>query len=98
MEDESTEAEATPEPVDPLALVQDALARGVDDGSLCVGFAVVAEWLEQDGTSTISVMNSPMPPWHLYGLLTFGREYSQSGGQLAPVVDFQLDDEDDDDF
>lgn len=95
-EDRNSEAVEQDGPVDPIALIQDALAQSVDDDSLCVGYACVAEWLEADGSNSISVVHTPMPPWHLDGLLSYAREWSTSS-HMMPVFEF-VDEDDEDDF
>lgn len=85
----------TVEPLDPIAHIQNAIASTVDDGSLLTGYVVIAEWIETDGGNSISVFHTPMPPWHLDGLVRFGLD--TQGGQMLPVLaDFDFDDEDDD--
>ena len=98
MEDEPTEptepAEAF-ETIDPVRVVQDAIAKIADDGDLGANFALVVEWLQEDGTSAFSVLHSPQTPWHLYGLLSYARD--THCGNLTPVSVYDAD-EDDDDF
>lgn len=94
MEADETGAEATPEPLNPIAHLHTAIQECVDDGSMCVGYALVAEWIEADGTQCVSVMHTPMPPWHLDGLLSYAKEWS-SPAAMVPVA-YDADDEDDD--
>lgn len=61
------------EPLDPEQTVQAAIGS-TDPTAMCVGFVAVAEWLEADGTLSMSVINSEMSPWQMYGLLSFARD------------------------
>ena len=88
-------ADDSPELVDPVSIIQDAIAKIGGDKSLCSGFAIVAEWLEDDGSTVLSVLHSPMPPWHMYGLLTYARD------ECNQLVEIGFDDEwlpDEDEF
>lgn len=92
--DDSDEVEAEETVViDPLQIMQNALHDIMGPGSLAVNFAVVAEWLEEDGSTAMSVFHSPMTPWLLEGLLTYARD-----SERTPLVSVRFDDEDDDDF
>lgn len=82
-------------PVEPLALIQDAIIATVDDDSLLTGFVVIAEFIEADGRPTMTVVHTPMTPWHLDGLMGYGRAYSDPS-QMVPVVDGAWDDDEDD--
>jgi hypothetical protein len=85
--------DATPQ-VDPLAVLQNAIAQVADEGSLCTGFALVAEWIDADGSNSLQVFHSPMPVWHLHGLLSYAQE--TNCGPLVAVHELEFDDEDDD--
>lgn len=88
-------AEAAEERVpDPLTAIQEAISGFADDSSLCASFAVVVEWLEMDGSTTMSVIHSPMPPWHLFGLLSYARDDSRS--PMLPILMVEGDDDDED--
>lgn len=65
------EPEAAP---DPVRQIENALAE-LDPSSLVVGFATVVEWLEEDGSRSMSLVKTPMAPWHLHGLLTYARDH-----------------------
>jgi hypothetical protein len=77
---------------DPVQAVQQALAQ-IDTDAMVIGYACVVEWLEPDGSTAMSVLHTPMPPWHMHGLLTYGRDY-HCGGMAPVVVDVDADDED----
>lgn len=81
------------QPVDPILHIQNAIAEAVDDGSLVTGFVVIAEFIEEDGEPSLSVITSPMTAWHLEGMLRYGYRYATS----PELVSMPLwDDEDDD--
>lgn len=84
------------EMVDPIAVIQNAIASAVDDGSLLAGFVVVAEWFETDGRPTLSVIHSAMTPWHFDGLMKYATEF-ESAGQMVPMFDLAGDEDDEDD-
>lgn len=86
----------TPAEVDPVQVIQNALSD-MDPDSLCVGFATVVEWLEKDGSRSLSVLHTDMPPWQLYGLMTYGRDHHCL--ELHPTAEFAeyLDEDDDED-
>ena len=73
--------------IDPLKTIQDAIST-LDTEALCVGFASVIEWLEADGTTTLSVLHTPMPPWHLHGLLHYAESL-----EGTTMIDFDPDGE-----
>lgn len=70
----------------PVEQIQSILAD-LDPSSMVLGFVVVTEWLEDDGTRTMSVIHTDQPPWHLYGVLTYARD-SHIGG----CVDYDVED------
>lgn len=86
-----------PEITDAIALVQNTLAE-LDPSAMCTGFVAVIEWIEEDGSPTLSMVHSPMPPWHLHGMLNHAQKYHD-----LPVVvlghgedaDWDYEDEDD---
>ena len=82
-----------PELLDPSAIVQDAIAKLAEGGAFCAGFVLGIEWLEEDGSRSIEVHHSPMPPWHLTGLLDYMKDEAR-----APLVIYGLDLDDDDEF
>jgi hypothetical protein len=85
------EEESIPNPVD---VIQETVAQ-LDPSSMVVGFATVVEWLEEDGSHTMSIIHTDMAPWHLYGLMTFGRDHHCVQGLLDGVLgDGDGDDED----
>lgn len=88
---------AAPETQDPMVSVQNAIAATADDGGMLAGFVVVAEWIESDGSQALSVFHSPMPPWHLDGLLKYARTFQPPMIPLALGGDWCDDDEDDED-
>lgn len=91
-------AEDNREPADPLMVIQNAIASVVDDGSLLAGYIVIAEWIETDGQPTMSVVHTPMTPWHFEGLMRYAKDIESSAG-MVPILDLAGDDdEDDDDF
>lgn len=90
--------EASEVPADPLMVIHNAIASVVDGGSLLTGYIVVAEWIEADGQPTMSVIHTPMTPWHFEGLMRYAKDIESSAG-MVPILDFVGDDdEDDDDF
>lgn len=90
MDDEPTEVEAK----DPIQILQDAIAQVAEPGSFCAGFVLACEWLEESGQTTLQLFHSPMPPWHLSGLLEYAR-----ASHCAPLVQvMDVDWEDDDDY
>lgn len=88
-DDQPTEVEAD-EAWDPVGLIQNALAE-VDPDALVAGFICVVEWLEPDGTATMSLIHSPMPPWHREGMLKYASHFDTS--MMYPVV-VDMDDDD----
>lgn len=61
------------EPVDIVAGIQNLLAAA-DPSAMLVGFAIVADWLEEDGERTMMVRHTPMPSWQLDGMLRYAAE------------------------
>lgn len=89
-DDESVpEVDESDEELDPIAAIQDALSD-IDPEALVAGFVCVVEWIEPDGSSALSLLHSPMPPWHRDGLLKHAQEFETP---LFPVL-IELDDED----
>lgn len=87
------EPEAAVEPIDPVTVVQDALAQ-VGGNALAIGFACVVEWLDEDGARSLQVIHTDMPPWHLQGMLGAGGEICSSYFVAADTfLDFDDDDE-----
>jgi hypothetical protein len=94
-EEQSPEVPEQAEERDPLARMSDLLSE-LDRTALVVGFATVVEWLEADGSRSLSLLGTEMDPWHAYGLLTYGRQQLQGGG---PIEVFEFDGEgEEDDF
>lgn len=54
----------------PIERIQ-AILSEADKTAMCIGFAVVAEWLEADGQRTVSLLHTDQALWHLHGLLQF---------------------------
>lgn len=75
------------EPVGSVSKIQGVLAD-LDPSALCTGFVAVVEWIEEDGTSTLSMLHSPMPPWHLQGMLNHAARFHE-----MPTVMLGEDDE-----
>lgn len=69
------EEEQVPEEyVDAVSIVQNVLA-GLDPSALCTGFVAIVEWIEEDGSPSLSMVHSPMQPWHLNGMLSHATKY-----------------------
>lgn len=81
------------EALDPIVTIQNTLAS-LDTSALVAGFATIAEWIEEDGTRTLSILHTEMPPWHLHGLLTYARDQHQAYDQVG--FDGAFDDDADD--
>lgn len=58
----------------PVQLVQNTLAE-LDPTAMCTGFVAVIEWIEEDGSPSLSMVHSPMPQWHLTGMLDHAQKY-----------------------
>lgn len=99
MSDDAESDETDEVLLDPLSELQAAIVNTDDEDAVLAGYAVVAEWIESDGTMTMTCITSPMPPWHLYGLLSFGRDsYAPSSGDQSMVDVYGDDDGEDEDF
>ena len=83
-----------PDDRSPIQQVQDALS-GLDPAALVTGFVAVVQWAEQDGSQSLSLLHTPMAPWQLYGLLTYGRKHGQ---MISPTSITMLPLEDGEDF
>lgn len=92
MDDEQQPAEEA-QPADPMQILQNAISQVADADSFCAGFAVVCEWLEGDGSRSLQVFHTPMPPWHLQGLLSYAQDAHCT--PLVAVSDLEEWDEDD---
>lgn len=86
----SAEDEPEAPPSEPVAEIQNALAK-IDSDSLVAGFVCIVEWIEPDGSSAVSVLNTAMPPWHRAGLLQYAAEFDQS--LFSPIL-IEMDDDD----
>lgn len=84
-----TDAES--EPQDPIVLIQNVVAS-LDPSAMVVGVAVAVDWMEEDGSRTMSVIHTSMPPWQLYGLMTYARDHHCV--DFAGGVSYELEDED----
>lgn len=89
--DEDPQVEAS-EPLDPVQVLHDAIAQVAEGGAYCAGFVLGVEWLEEDGSRSLQVFHSPMPPWHLTGLLEYMKD--ESHPPLVAMA-YGLDDDDD---
>lgn len=77
--------------VDHVSEIQGVLAN-MDETALCTGFVAIVEWIEEDGTPTLSMIHSPMQPWHLQGMLQHAVRYND-----MPVMVFAPGGDDEDD-
>lgn len=41
---------------------------------MTIGFAIVVESLSESGEAAITVLHTPMAPWHLTGLLQYAQD------------------------
>ena len=95
--DEAEEAIEATQPDDVLARLLSLLGE-LDPSALVLNVVTVAEWLEPDGSPTLSVIGTPMAPWHVKGLL---QEVLDDIAMQSAVHNFapvDLDDTDEDDF
>lgn len=84
----------TPEPeavVDPVTAIQNTLSD-MASGAMCIGYVCAVEWLEADGSSSIEIIHTDMPPWHMRGLLDWAQEM---GTTFIVSGDSLIDDDDD---
>lgn len=88
MSDEQSE---TP---DPIVLIQNVVAE-LDPSALVVGLAVAVDWLEEDGSRSMTVMHTSMPPWQLHGLMTYARDHHCV--DFTGAVGYFVDEDDDED-
>lgn len=98
MEDEAEAVEEASAPSDVLALMLSTLAN-LDPTAMVTNFIGVVEWIEEDGSPTLSVLGTAMPPWHISGLLQHVMDDLQN--QVAVhsyMVDQSVEDDDDEDF
>ena len=70
--------------------VQNALG-GLDPSALVAGFVAIVEWLEDDGSSTFSVVHSPMTAWHRDGLLHHAVTFSDEMGAYPVILEMDGD-------
>lgn len=90
MADEDDQAQQN---LGPIERIQAILAE-LDPSSMSLGFAVVAEWLEEDGSRSMSLLHTDMSAWHMYGLMTYARESHVSGCDFdIEYVDGEIDDD-----
>lgn len=68
--------EAPEEYIDAVAMVQSVLAA-LEPSAMCTGFVALAEWIEEDGSPSLSMVHSPMSPWHLKGMLDHARQHHE---------------------
>jgi hypothetical protein len=83
---------APEEYVDNVSAVQNVLAS-LDPTALCTGFVAVVEWIEEDGSPTLSMIHSPMQPWHLNGVLDHARKYHELPIMLMDQGDVEFEGE-----
>lgn len=83
MSDEDEQLDEQPENGQgPIEQIQSILNAVDPDGGMCLSFALVCEWIEQDGSQSMSLIHTEMTPWHLFGLLTYGRNYHLAGATM----------------
>lgn len=85
-------AESEAPDLGPIEAIQGLLGE-LDPKSMVVGFSCVVEWLEPDGARALSVLHTPMSPWQMYGLMTFGREHRCVEAEMGEV--YILDEDED---
>ena len=97
MEGPAPEEQPTP-PRDFMGEIQDVFAD-LDPTALVASFICVVEWLEEDGSRSLTVLNTPMPPWTFDGLMRHAAQYHNAPPESAFVSEFYDDfaDEDDED-
>lgn len=81
------------DPQDPITAIQNVLSS-LDPEAVCTGFATLAEWIDADGSSRLTIVHSPMSPWHLAGMLSFA---GQPEVQIIPIMMLPNQDLEDDD-
>lgn len=90
-ENEPTEVEEQ----DHIQAVQSVLAS-LDPGAFCTGFVAIVEWIEEDGTPSLSMVHTPMPPWHMQGMLAHASKYHDMPVMIVDPNDFEYDEDDED--
>lgn len=81
------------EEFNPIAEIQEILAQ-VDPDSLCSGFMAIVEWIEPDGNPNLSIVRTPMTPWHIAGLMDYAKTWEASETFPVFMVDQDLEDDD----
>lgn len=76
-DDESDGMEEIGSDQDPISGIQSVLGE-IDPEAMVASFVCIVEWLEPDGTSSLSLLHTPMPPWHRQGLLHYAQNYDAS--------------------
>lgn len=87
--------EAAPETdpaTDPVGALQQTISR-IEPDAMCIGFVCLIEWLEPDGSTTMSMLHTPMPPWHMTGMLHHAQDFSQP---IMGFLDCDHEDEEED--
>lgn len=60
--------------VDPVVAIQE-IVGSLDPSSMALSVVTVVEWLEEDGSRSMSVLHTPMAPWAYHGLMTYARDH-----------------------
>lgn len=92
MEGEPEEVEETFEERDVIAEQLDTLSA-LDPNALLINFVTVVEWIEPDGSPSLSVIGTKMAPWHIKGLLAEVIDDMESQRAIQTVL--ALDDDED---
>lgn len=77
---------------DVIAEQLDTLAA-LDPAALLINFVTVVEWIEPDGSPSLSVIGTRMAPWHIKGLL--GEVIDDMEAQRAIQTVMAIDEDDD---
>lgn len=78
-------AELVPVPVDLIDRLQHVVGES-DPDAMAISIVTVVEWMDSDGEYSMSLVHTPMPPWHMKGLMTFALENWECATALADVV------------